>query len=135
MDSMFSQGWWRELWCLPTLGDKILVAVSLITGLLAFGVPWSDEGRAYQVRVAGQLHGPYPIAVFVTREFEGPLGLTLLVAEHGSISVVSSPCPQRVCVRSGSIKQVGELLACLPNLVVVEVVGSSPKRGFDAVVR
>lgn len=135
VDNVFSHGWWRELWYLPTAADKILVTVSLIASLLTFGVHWNEEGGAFQVRVAGQLQGPYPLDGFVKREFEGPLGMTLLVAEHGAVRVVSSPCPHHICMRSGSIKRIGQLLACVPNLVVVEVVGRLGEREFDAVAR
>lgn len=64
---------------------------------------------------------------------EGPIGLTKIVIEGGTVRVADSPCRDRICVQMGEKKRAGEQIICLPNRVVVEVVGNELE--FDAVSR
>ena len=64
---------------------------------------------------------------------EGPIGRTKIIIEGGMVWVDDSPCRDRVCVQMGKKKRAGEQIICLPNRVVVEVVGNELE--FDAVSR
>ena len=52
---------------------------------------------------------------------QGPLGVTRIEIRGGSARVISSPCPDKICVRMGWLSRVGEYAACLPNRVVMTV--------------
>jgi hypothetical protein len=58
----------------------------------------------------------------VTIPVEGPLGTTMVEIVGDRAHVVSSPCPDKVCIRMGWLRRVGDYSACLPNRVLVEVV-------------
>ena len=45
----------------------------------------------------------------------------------------SSDCPDQVCVRTGKLTRAGQVAVCLPNRVVVRLVGAQDE--VDAVVR
>ena len=135
VDSAVSCGWWRELWRLLTFADKALIITSLAACAAAYDSRWSGEGGEFEVSVGGVIYGPYSLAMDREYEFEGPLGITRIFVERGSVGVTSSPCLNGICIRSGSIHRVGQALACVPNRVVVEVRGQSPSARFDAVAR
>jgi len=61
----------------------------------------------------------------------GPLGVTDIVIEHGTVRVVDSPCPTKVCVHTGAVDRTGAQIACLPNRVLVTVEGR-PRKAYDA---
>jgi hypothetical protein len=42
----------------------------------------------------------------------------------GSIAFAESDCPDKICVRTGRLHQVGQMAACLPNQVYVKIVGT-----------
>ena len=44
-------------------------------------------------------------------------------------------CPDRLCVKQGRIKKVGESIVCLPHKVVIEIVGEKEEAGVDAVTQ
>ena len=46
-----------------------------------------------------------------------------LGGEDGLARIIKSPCPHRFCIRSGAINRPGAPLVCVPNGVVVELVG------------
>lgn len=54
---------------------------------------------------------------------EGYEGVTFSVKD-GAISFVSSDCPDKICVRTGYIKNRGQSAVCLPNRLTVRIVGS-----------
>lgn len=56
-------------------------------------------------------------------EIQGPLGSTFVVVSAGGARVESSPCPHKVCVGMGTISRPGEVIVCVPNGVVVRVLG------------
>jgi hypothetical protein len=62
---------------------------------------------------------------------DGLLGRSLLQIEDGRIRFTESPCPGRYCIHTGWISRTGQVAACLPNGVVVEVEGGA--REFDAI--
>lgn len=39
----------------------------------------------------------------------------------GQIRVLSSDCPDKICVQSGFISQVGESIICMPNKLIIEI--------------
>ena len=63
----------------------------------------------------------------------GRIGTSVLRVEAGRVRFTDSPCPGRICVHSGWLERSGEVAACLPNGVVVEVQGG--EREYDAVNR
>ena len=54
----------------------------------------------------------------------------VIKADGGAIYFESADCPDKLCVKSGRPKRVGETAACLPNGVVITLVGDS---GRDAI--
>lgn len=67
----------------------------------------------------------FPVDSRQTLEVEGPLGTTLVEIQGGSVRVVDSPCPEKICIRTGSISRPGQTIACLPNRVIVVIRGGT----------
>jgi hypothetical protein len=64
----------------------------------------------------------------------GPLGTTEVTVEGGTVCVSGSPCPEHLCMAMGRISSPGETVVCVPNGVVVRVLGRPPGR-TDATTR
>ena len=63
----------------------------------------------------------------------GPIGETEVEIKDGKARVVKSPCNKKLCIKSGYIQYADRFAACLPNRVVVRVLGGA-HRGIDAVL-
>ena len=112
----------------PRRADLILIAVLLAAGvLMAVLVPvLSRAGTAVQVRVGGQIVASYPLDADREVEIAGAGGGTgLLVIEDGGARMAEASCPDRLCVGMGVIRRTGQSIVCLPNQIVVEIVGPS----------
>jgi hypothetical protein len=65
----------------------------------------------------------FPLDTRQTLEVEGPLGDTIVEISGGAVRVVDSPCPEKICVKTGQISRPGQTIACLPNRVFVVIRG------------
>ncbi len=45
--------------------------------------------------------------------------------KEGRIRVLKSDCPQKICVQTGWISKPGQTIICVPNKVLIEIVGIS----------
>lgn len=55
-----------------------------------------------------------------------------LLIESDGVSVISSDCPDKVCVGTGKITRAGQSIVCLPSHISVELKGSETE--LDGVV-
>lgn len=65
----------------------------------------------------------FPLDAQTTLRVPGPLGETVVVIEEGSARVVSSPCAEKICIKTGRISKPGQWIACLPNRVFISIRG------------
>jgi hypothetical protein len=50
--------------------------------------------------------------------------------KDGSIAFEESDCPDKICIKSGKLRMVGETAACLPNKLIMKIVPANG-RGTD----
>lgn len=61
-----------------------------------------------------------PIEVSADEEYN----IALLIEKDG-VSVIHSDCPDKICVNTGKISNVGQSIVCLPARLVVEIKASA----------
>lgn len=87
----------------------------------------SPQGSTLTVTSIGETSNKVVAAVILSPEekrtirVEGPIGTTIVEVEGTRAHVVSSPCPDKICVRMGWLERAGDFAACLPNRVLLEV--------------
>lgn len=62
-------------------------------------------------------------------------GGMVFTVENGGISVSESGCPDKICMRTGSVSRAGEAIICVPNRTAVTVKSASDEDGVDVVLR
>ncbi len=50
-------------------------------------------------------------------------GTNTLVIEGGEAWIKDATCPDKVCIHQGKINRSGEMIVCLPNLMIAKIVG------------
>ena len=128
---------WNELRGILTFSDKALILCTLAAiGATTTG-PFDRKGDADQllIEVDGRTKFRIPLAEDRNVEVVGPLGTTLIMVENQRASITASPCRNKVCVSFGRISQTGQMAVCLPNAVVIRVVGRASVHGLDAISR
>ena len=54
---------------------------------------------------------------------EAQNGSVVIIIESDGVFVLSSDCPDQICVHQGKITQSGQTITCLPNRVSIQLVG------------
>ncbi len=63
-------------------------------------------------------------------------GINTLVISNGSAFLEDADCPDRLCVKQGSISNVGESIICLPHKVVIAIEsGDDEEAQYDGVAK
>ena len=100
----------------------LFLIIVLVTGLCwilqyKFG---TQEVSMVQVTVDGEIFGTY--SLYEKREipiYEG----NVLWIHNGMADMKNADCPDKICVNHQSISKARETIVCLPNKVVVQIIG------------
>lgn len=117
--------------------DKIfllVIVIALMLGCLIFYGFNQKPGETVQVIVDGEVYGTYSLI----QNQEVPIKIqgkvtNLLVIKDGKADVVEANCPDKLCVHQKAILHANETIVCLPNKVVVEIIGGDATE-LDAVI-
>lgn len=118
-----------------TRGDKILIAGMVILNLtLFYRLGFNNtQGSFVVVEVDQQEVARVPLSTDKVLHISGKLGETEVEIRDGKTRILRSPCKNKVCIKTGYIRYADRMAACLPNGVVVRVVGNT-HREVDTVV-
>lgn len=103
--------------------DWILVAVILILAGVGFLI-YTNLGRQtagiVKVTVDGDLFGTYSLK----KEQEIKINDTnRMIIKDGRADMIEADCPDQICVDHKKISKNKETIVCLPNKVIIEIVG------------
>ena len=100
----------------------ILALVAVALSIFVFTELGRTEGRTVVVSVNGVRVAEYSLSENGEYSLNG--GTNILVIEDGAAYIKSATCPDKTCSTiGGKISRAGERIVCLPNALVVEVVG------------
>lgn len=111
-----------------TKGDKVLVIVLIVFSLL-FAYYMSTvnnnlEKKYISIQINGEEINTIEFSDDIIGEtyvLETEFGRNVLQFGDGEVRIIEASCPDQLCVKQGKIGQVGQLLVCLPNRLVVEI--------------
>ena len=126
----------RALWARMTGLDRVITALLLLGILASFFLLGSrPRGERVLVERHGRLLFSAPLAENRVVDLEGPLGRTRLEIRDGRARILASPCPTRACIGMGVISRAGQLLACVPNELLVRIDGAGKGAEHDLISR
>lgn len=115
--------------------DKLLIIGLLAVALLCLGIVRYGVGRTDTVVV--QVDGEEVIRASLVEDrrfwVDGPLGKTEIEIKGKRVRVVDSPCDKKICVRTGWIDKPYQTIICVPNRIVVRLLGSGDKDKLDGI--
>lgn len=87
----------------PRADDAPLHAVVTQNGTQLYDIPLTGHVGTDEIRIADE-HGENTIRI-----------------EDETVAVVDADCPDLVCVKTGKAKKKGDVIACLPHKLLIEV--------------
>lgn len=117
--------------------DRIIFFITLILSLFVIifsGLFFPEKkGETVVIEVNGEVYGRYDLksekSVNVL-EINTKYGYNKIEIENDGVSVTETDCSDRLEVKQGKIKNVGEMLVCLPNRLVIKIEGKAEVDGF-----
>lgn len=94
---------------------------------------WGSTEPAHFVKVSNSQRVVEQKSLAADQQFAvaGDLGQSTLEVKQGKVRFVDSPCRAKVCIHAGWIHSSGQILACVPNGVLVELGGGTSE--FDSI--
>ena len=124
-------------WQIMTGGDWLVILILLSISLA--GIAWvasAPEGTKVVVTSGEQTRFTAPLNQPCSVDLDGPLGQTRLVIDDQGARITGSPCPRKTCISMGPARHAGDLLACVPNRILVHIVSSSDEEApYDLLSR
>jgi len=116
-----------------TRADKVVIALALLLLPFLYIEFWGNgsRGEVVQIRSANSKDISLPLEQNRQLEVEGALGTSIIEIKNRQVRFIDSPCRGKQCVLTGWLDKDGQLAACLPNGVTVQIIGRD--RRFDAV--
>ena len=122
--------------------DFLLFLFFLAAAALIAVVPLLQSSKSagqVQIMCEGEVYGIYPLdreaEIVVSRNGH----TNVVVIGDRSVHMESADCQNQVCVHTGTIAHTGDTIVCLPNRVVVEIVGDKEggedRDAIDAIVK
>lgn len=116
---------------LTVLDRAIVFFLLLFCGGLFYAVGLREPGRSVVVRSNQQVFYKAPLNENRAVELPGPLGRTRLEISGGAARIVASPCPYKICIGMGPVRRRGEIIACVPNRLIVQVTSPTEEKESD----
>ena len=106
-----------------TRNDLILIAVLITFSLTPLAINSSSEKKFAIIKVDGVIVREIDLANEKIFTIETGEGKNILEVKGKAVRVIEADCPDKICVRRGAIKNFGEVIACVPHKVLIEIVG------------
>jgi hypothetical protein len=113
--------------------DAVVVAMAALLVGASWASLWGGGGPAQYVEITapGMAAQRLELGRDQAVEVRGRLGVSRIETRDGRVRFTEAPCVGRQCIHSGWLGRTGQVAACLPNGVVIEVQGG--EREFDAI--
>jgi hypothetical protein len=117
-----------------TAGDAVLLALLLLAagGSVAAGLWRMTPGDIVVVEVQGRAVQTMSLLQPSRTSIRGARGELIVEVREGRAAVISADCPNHVCVRTGWRSRAGDVVVCVPNRVIVRILGK-PEEGIRAI--
>ncbi len=118
-------------------GDIIIIALIVILAVVIFisMLPKSYNENTLEVYLDGELIHSVELTedTQMTIEIDDVAHNTIEI-DGTQVRITDSTCYDHVCENTGYISKSGEVIVCMPNKLLLKIVGTNTDNEFDAVV-
>lgn len=104
----------------------LVVGILIIAGVFYIGNWFLNRQPAALVEIS--IDGEVIESLDLTKDTEitvenGKGGTNHLIIQDGRTRISDASCPDKICIHQGEISRNGEMIVCLPNLMIAKIVG------------
>lgn len=123
-----------------TKGDKYLIIIIIIASIISL-IYVKNYASAYdkkyiRIQVDGKDYKTIyfdPKIIGKNIAIETKFGYNLIEIGDEKVRVIEADCPDQLDVKQGYISKPGEVIVCLPNRLVIEIIGEVEDNDVDSI--
>lgn len=119
---------WRRL---PPLDRLVVLALLLAVCASFVFLGQRPQGQRVIVEQGGRVIFTAPLSADRTVALAGPHGETVVAIRNGRACIADASCPNKVCMGMGEVSRQGELIACVPNGLLLHIEGDPGNEVMD----
>jgi len=110
-----------------TRADKILIIILIVLSAVSYpAIRHLSAGASFlEIEMDGQTKTVVRMDQDRDITVEGRLGTTVIRIDESGARFVQSPCADKKCIESAPVKDAGEIAVCVPNRVMIRVLGEN----------
>lgn len=110
----------------------IIISVS-ISAWTVYKKVFSNKSAKAEIYYNNQLVETVDLNTGVDKTFSIPQDKDVIfhLYKDGSIAFEESDCPDKICIKTGKLKTVGETAACIPNKIFIKIVPEGRRDNDD----
>ncbi|NOZ62596.1 MAG: NusG domain II-containing protein [Calditrichaeota bacterium] len=137
MKKLKNKSHWLHIWQELTTGDKILVIFLVFASLASMALlrAGQETGSAVEIKIKNAPYATLPLNQDTTFTVTGAIGETQIAIAGSRVRVLKSDCRQKICVKTGWVSRSGELIVCVPNQVVISVIGKKKEDYLNVITQ
>ena len=117
------------------IGDFFIISFIILVAFSVFGffyVMSNEKSPIAVIKNNGATLSQYQL-IFAKDQIVTINEHVKIEIKNKKIRFLESDCPDQICVRTGYISKAGQSAACVPNKILIEIIGD--KQEIDAVVK
>ena len=101
--------------------DFILIITLIILSLTPLLFNTGSNKKIAEIKLNGELFRQVDLSKDETFVIDIEGHSNVIKVNNNSIAIVEADCPDKICVKSGAISNVGEVIACVPHKILIEI--------------
>lgn len=109
-----------------TRADKILIVALVLLSLAAYPIIRLHDGEKGAMLEIESMGNPYAVVEMNRRKtvtIPGALGDSVIEIDESGARFIETAGPDKTCIEQGYITDAGEMAVCVPNRVLIRVIG------------
>jgi len=94
-----------------------------------------EDGEVVVISVDNKEYARCPLSENKRINVKSENGENIVVIDNGSCYVESASCPDKICVKHSKIKYHNDVIACVPNKVIVEIKSDKDNKKVDTIAK
>ena len=106
------------------IGDLLTIFIFITLTVYLSSILWNfPQGEYLKIQMGGKDVGSFSLNQNVIKVIEGPIGKTEVIINSGKVRISKSPCTKKYCIHQGWIKQLNQIIVCVPNQISISIIG------------
>ena len=105
--------------------DIVLAFILMFAGIASsvFLIYGGAAGETVKITINGAIYGTYDLNKDEIIDVKANSHHNIVEIKDGEAFITDADCPDKLCIRQGAIDNTSQTIVCLPNKVVIEIIG------------